>query len=172
MTHLVLVGLMGVGKSTVGRRVAAALHRPFLDSDEIVEAATGRTVREIWLTDGEAAFRVFETAALVDTLASAVPSVIAAAGGVVLADANRHALRASEALVIWLRADPAVLAERSTRGDHRPLLDGDPASTLQIMATERAELYEDVADVVVDVGARSVDQVVDAVLASPEVRRG
>ena len=82
--HIVLVGLMGTGKTTTGRLVAARLGRRLLDSDEMVEARTGRTVREIWRDEGEPAYRVLETAALQEALAATDPLVIAAAGGVVL----------------------------------------------------------------------------------------
>ena len=82
--HLVLVGLMGTGKSTVGRRLADILDRPLHDSDEMIEARTGTTVREIFVDQSEAAFRAVETAVLLDALAAETPSVIAAAGGIVL----------------------------------------------------------------------------------------
>jgi len=166
VTHLVLVGLMGTGKSTVGRRVAATLGRPFLDSDELIEQATGRTVRQIWRTDGESAFRVLETDVLRRALASETPAVIAAAGGVVLSAANRDALNDADATVVWLSADPEVLITRATRGVHRPLLDDDPEAALRAMAVERADLYRAVADVTIDVSDREVDDVVQTVLAA------
>jgi shikimate kinase len=166
MTHLVLVGLMGTGKSNVGKRVAATLGRPFLDSDELIEQATGRTVRQIWRTDGESAFRVLETDALRGALASEPPAVIAAAGGVVLSAANRDALNDADATVVWLSADPEVLINRATRGVHRPLLDEDPEAALRAMAAERADLYRAVADVTIDVSDREVDDVVQTVLAA------
>jgi shikimate kinase len=97
VTHLVLVGMMGVGKSTVGRMVAAELDRPLFDSDEMIEERTGRTVREIWATDGEPAFRTLETDTLLEALAEPEPSVIAAAGGVVLSERNREALQTADA---------------------------------------------------------------------------
>jgi len=161
--HVVLVGLMGSGKTTVGRLLAQRLGRPFVDSDEVIEAREGRTVREIWLTDGEPAFRELETAALRAALAGEVPSVIAAAGGVVLADRNRLAITESGVDVVWLHADPEVLAGRATRGDHRPLLDGDPAATLRAMATDREELYREVATAAIDVADRSPAEVADAI---------
>ena len=160
---MVLVGLMGSGKTTVGRLLAQRLGRPFVDSDEVIEAREGRTVREIWLTDGEPAFRELETAALLAALAAEAPSVIAAAGGVVLAERNRLAIKAAHVHVVWLRADPTVLVGRAKRGDHRPLLDGDPAATLRAMATEREELYRDVATATVDVAHRSPAEVADAI---------
>jgi shikimate kinase len=141
--------MMGSGKTSAGRQVAAALGRRFVDSDEQVEAATGRTVREIFETDGEPAYRVHEREALVSALAVAEPSVVAAAGGVVLDAGNRAALR--RATVVWLRARPEVLASRVTRGDHRPLLADDPLGTLTRLTDERRHLYEEVADHVVDV---------------------
>ena len=100
------------------------------------------------------AYRVLETAALVDALDSPEPSVIAAAGGVVLREENRAALRAADALVVWLVADVDVLADRAITGDHRPLLEDDPLGALQRMREAREPLYREVADVVVDTRAR------------------
>jgi shikimate kinase len=160
----VLVGLMGSGKSTVGRLVAARLGRPFRDSDEMIEVTAGRTVRDIWLADGEPAFRMLETAALRGALDDTEPSVIAAAGGVVLAEANRRALRAADATVIWLTADPATLVGRASRGNHRPLLDDDPAGTIEAMAEERDELYREVADATVDTAGRTPAEVAAEVI--------
>jgi shikimate kinase len=162
--HLVLIGMMGTGKTTVGHIVAERLQRPFLDSDEEIEARTGHTVREIFEQHGEAAFRTLETDVLEEALAAPEPAVIAAAGGVVLSERNRRALQRAPARVVWLCADPANLVERVQRGGHRPLLDGDPAATLQRMWDERHELYRSVADVVVAVDGRSVDDIVEEVL--------
>jgi shikimate kinase len=164
VTHLVLVGMMGTGKTTVGTRLAERLRRPLVDSDALIEATTGRTVREIFLDDGEEAFRALETAALVGALGADAPLVVAAAGGVVLREQNRRALLDADAVVVWLRADPSLLVDRVGSGDHRPLLDGDPAGTLQRMFVERAPWYREVADAVVDVDDRTVDEVVDAVV--------
>jgi 5-deoxy-5-amino-3-dehydroquinate synthase len=164
--HVVLVGLMGSGKTTVGEIVAARLGRPFIDSDAVIETRTGRTVREIWHTDGEPAYRVLETAALRDFLDSPEPSVIAAAGGVVLREENRAALKAADALVVWLDADVDVLVARATTGDHRPLLDDDPLGAMTQMDRERDPLYREVSDVVVDTTGRSPDDVADEILVS------
>lgn len=162
--HLVLVGMMGSGKSTVARIVADRLGRRVVDSDAVIEARTGRTVREIFATDGEAAFRALETEVLVAALAEPEPVVIAAAGGVVLSAANRDALARSGARVVWLRGDPATLANRVTHGAHRPLLDDDPLGTLQRMANEREHLYREVAHAVVTVDHRPPVEVAEAVL--------
>jgi shikimate kinase len=157
--------MMGSGKTTVGRRVAAALGRRLRDSDEEVEARTGRTVREIFESDGEPAFRAEEALALADALGDPAPAVVAAAGGVVLDPGNRSRLREA-GTVVWLDAAPEDLARRvSTRG-HRPLLGDDPLDALRRLDGERRPLYAEVADHVVRVGAgRSVDQVVADVLA-------
>jgi 5-deoxy-5-amino-3-dehydroquinate synthase len=163
--HIVLVGLMGSGKTTVGEIVAARLGRPFVDSDAVIEERTGRTVREIWHTDGEPAYRVLETAALRDFLDSPEPSVIAAAGGVVLREENRAALKEAAALVVWLDADVDVLAARATTGDHRPLLDDDPLGAMTQMDREREPLYREVAGVVIDTTDRSPEDVADEILA-------
>jgi len=156
--------MMAVGKTTVARAAAEQLARPLFDSDVMIEERTGRTVREIFADDGEPAFRALETEVLKVALASAEPAVIAAAGGVVISGVNRAALKAANAQVVWLRAEPATLVERIHGGDHRPLLDGDPAGTLQRMLDEREALYREVADAVVVVDDRSIAEVVEAVL--------
>ncbi len=162
--HLVLVGMMGVGKSTVGRAVAAQLHRPLFDSDEMIEERVGRTVREIWLDEGEPAFRALETDVLREAIEQEEPSVIAAAGGVVLSEANRAILTSPDAHVVWLRADVDVLVDRVRSGPHRPLLDDDPAGVLRRLHDEREPLYQEVADAIVSVDNRTVNDVTKAVL--------
>ena len=162
--HVVLVGMMGAGKSAVGRRVAARLVRPFSDSDTVVEDRVGRTVGEIWRHDGEAAFRRLEAEALQESLADPTPAVIAAAGGTVMDAGSRAALLADDAVVIWLRADPAILLGRVRHGDHRPLLEDDPAGVLARLNDERAALYDEVSDVVIDVDDLDLDEVAARVL--------
>jgi shikimate kinase len=162
--HIVLVGMMGVGKSSVGRALASRLDRPLLDSDEMVEQTTGRTVREIWDADGEPQFRSLEAAALRAALASPEPAVIAAAGGAVLSLENRELLAADDACVVWLLAGVDILLERVRNGMHRPLLDADPEGTLTEMFEQREALYREVADAIVSVDHRSPNDVMHAVL--------
>ncbi|MEJ7585207.1 MAG: shikimate kinase [Acidimicrobiales bacterium] len=148
--HVVLVGMMGSGKTTVGRRLAAHLGRPFFDADEELALRTGRTVREWFENSGEDAFRQAETEVLHKLLAEPSAAVIAAGGGLVVREVNRRSL-AEEAFVVWLRADPPFLAGRVQQKDHRPLIDGDVAATLSRLHAERAGWYDEVADAVIDV---------------------
>jgi shikimate kinase len=164
MTHLVLVGMMGTGKSTVGRIVAERLGVAFHDTDDLVEQRAGRSVRELFREEGEDAFRRLETEVLVDALAAEEPAVVAAAGGVVLRPENRAALAAADARVVWLCAEPETLLERVRNGMHRPLLDDDPEGTLRRMHADREPLYREVADAIVSVDHRSIHEVVEAVL--------
>jgi shikimate kinase len=156
--------MMGAGKSSVGRVLAHRLGRPLYDSDEMIEARTGRTVREIWNEDGEPVFRALEAEVLAEALDATVPSVIAAAGGVVLSESNREVLAGDRAHVVWLMADVDLLVDRVKHGMHRPLLDDDPEGTLRRMYDARAALYQEVADAIVSVDHRSVNDVAGAVL--------
>jgi len=168
--RLVLVGMMGAGKTTVGRELAARLGWRFLDSDDLVEAATGRTVSEIFATGGEAAFRAEESRALADALSAGSPAVVSAAGGSVLDPANRRRL-ATAGTVVWLRAGPATLADRVGDGAGRPLLRDDPGTALAELDAVRRPLYGEVADVVVDVDDLDPSTVTDRILAATALVR-
>lgn len=175
MTHLVLIGLMGAGKSSVGRRCATLLDRPFVDTDELVEVVAGRTVADIFATDGEREFRARERAAVADACAAPEPSVISCGGGAVLDAANRRALRA-HGVVVWLDAPPAVLAARAASdasGSVRPLLaSGDGAVTLQRLDRMRRPVYEAAAHARVDTDGLDEDAVAGRVLAALAAREG
>jgi len=162
---LVLVGLMGVGKTTVGEVVAKRLGRQLVDSDLRIEARTGRTVKQIRDEDGVAEMRLQEAAALFDALDDDEPRVIAAAAGVVLDPGNRERLNAADVDVVWLTADPVLLAPRTSTRGHRPFLEDDPIGTLRHMQDEREPLYREVADRIVAVDGLTPDEVADRVLA-------
>jgi shikimate kinase len=158
--HVALVGLSGVGKSTVAPLLATRRGCVAVDLDRAVELRTGRTVAEVFAADGEEAFRDLESAELARALVGP-PSVVATGGGVVLRPSNR-ALLAEHAVVAWLRAEASELAVRVTRSAQaRPLLADDPASTLRRLAAEREALYEQVADIVVDVSGLGPSDVAD-----------
>lgn len=137
---IVLVGLMGAGKSTVGRRLATRLALPFVDADTEIEAAAGMTISDIFARFGEAHFRDGERR-VIQRLIDGRPKVIATGGGAFVNDETR-ALILSDALAIWLDAPVEVLAERVRRRDTRPLLRGrDPVQVLRELAAARNPLY-------------------------------
>jgi shikimate kinase len=165
--HLVLIGLMGAGKTTVGRRAAARLSRDFVDTDDIVVAHAGTSIAEIFRAGGEPRFRALERVAVADACASPAPLVIACGGGAVLDPENRRVLRAA-GVVVWLRAPAALLAARVGDGAARPLLEHDAAGTLARLEQLREPAYEAAAHTVVDVDGLDVDAVTDAVLEAYE----
>jgi len=167
----VLVGMMGAGKSTVARLVAARLGRPYVDTDTEVEKAAGSSVAEIFSVHGEAGFRAEESRVLAAVLSADVPAVVSVGGGAVIDPANRDALRAG-ATVVWLRARPETLARRVGRNADRPLLraldggpePGGPAAALARIEAQRRGLYEEVASVVIDVDTLAPAAVADRVV--------
>jgi len=163
--RLLLVGMMGAGKSTVGRLLADRLGWRYLDSDAQVAQTTGRTVPEIFAEDGEAAFRAEETKALIEAVSGADPTVVSVAGGAVLSEENR-ALLVRSGTVVWLRARPETLAKRVGDGAGRPLLGDDPGAALAALYEVRRPLYESVASVTVDVDDLPPEVVVERVLAA------
>lgn len=160
---IVLIGMMGSGKTAVGRKLAGRLGCRFVDTDEWVEAKSGKPVRRVFEEDGEDVFRTLESEALLAALGQGNDVVLAAAGGSVLAADNRAAIRDRASNVIWLDADHSTLVERTSRGAHRPLLDGDAARRLAALQRERRPLYEDVARVRIDTTDRAIDDIVDEV---------
>lgn len=162
---LVLIGYRGTGKSTVGRLVADRLGRPFVDADRVLEARAGRSIAAIFADQGEAAFRDLEAAILADLTARGDGAILATGGGAILRDSNRAALRRF-GVVVWLTADPEILAARLDRDrDARPALTA--AGTLDEIAAvlrDRTPLYRAVADVEVATTGRDPSAVADAVL--------
>jgi len=161
---IALVGLMGVGKSSVGRRLANALELPFRDADAEVEAAAGRSIADIFADLGEAAFREGERR-VIARLLDLPPHVLATGGGAFMNDQTRELIK-SKAISVWLKTDLDVLARRVGRKDTRPLLIGkDPLEVLQAQAEARYPVYG-LADVIVETGDAAhhvtVDQVIRA----------
>ena len=149
---MVLVGLMGSGKTSVGRRLATRLGWPLRDSDKEIEAATGLTVRELRQRDGVDAMHALEARQLLDALADPEPSVIAAAASTVEVPACREALRDPNVAVMWLRASPAALAKRfAARDRHRPEFGSSPEAFLAEQAERRDPLFASLDPIVIDV---------------------
>ncbi|MGA0545730.1 shikimate kinase [Brevundimonas sp. VNH65] len=161
---IALVGLMGAGKSTVGRRLAARLGLAFADGDDEIEKAAGMTVSDIFASLGEAAFREGEARVMRRLLEG--PPIVLATGGGAMMNADTRALLKERAHTVWLRADIRVIAQRVARRDTRPLLRGkDPFQTLSAMAEVRYPHYAQ-ADVAVDVGGGAHSQAVEAVITA------
>ncbi|MGH9137638.1 MAG: shikimate kinase [Acidimicrobiales bacterium] len=164
--HLVLVGMMGAGKTTIGRRVANLLGRPFVDADEAFVAKFGQTIGEVFERDGEGAFRAMESKLLHDLLTVAEPMLIAAGGGAVISEANRTLLSKPDVHVVYLHAEPAFLASRAEARPHRPLLaDADVETTIGRLFGEREAWYRQVADDIVDISMGSKKDVAAHVAA-------
>ena len=162
MGTIVLTGFMGTGKSEVGRRLAKRLGRPFVDTDQLVEAQAGKSVAAIFSDDGEAAFRALEREAVVAATARG-DAVIAVGGGAILDPINVERLRAA-GVVVCLSADAATIIRRIGDVARRPLLaGGDPRATVERLLGERGPAYERAADVTVDTSDRNVGEVVESV---------
>lgn len=162
-----LVGMMGAGKTTVGRMVASRMGWKYLDTDEEVERSTGQSVARIFESSGEAHFRSEESAVLRKAVLRDDPTVVAVAGGAVLDPQNRSLLqraRQGGAHVVWLRAQPHTLAARVGSGSGRPLLAGSPQGALAHLEMERRPYYEELAGCVVDVDDLEASAVADLVI--------
>jgi shikimate kinase len=144
---IVLIGMMGAGKSSIGRKLALALEIPFVDADAEIEAAAGMTIPEIFSTHGEPYFRAGE-ARVIARLLDGGPQVLATGGGAFMHEGTRRAIRA-KGISIWLKADYEVLIRRIKRRTDRPMLKTDnPAATLKALIGERYPVYAE-ADITV-----------------------
>jgi shikimate kinase len=162
---VVLVGLMGAGKSTIGRALAAALALPFRDADTEIERAARRTVAEIFAERGEQEFRDGERRVIARLLTQEPPHVLATGGGAFIHPETR-ALARERALSVWLKTDLEVLARRVGRRNTRPLLHGrDPLEVLTALAEQRYPLYSE-AHVTVETGETSVATSLASALAA------
>lgn len=165
----VLVGAPGAGKSSVGRRLAQRLGCPFADSDALVEERAGKSVSDIFVSDGEAVFRDLEhqevTSALTD-----FDGVLSLGGGAVMDERTREALRGNT--VIWLQVDLTNATQRVGMNSARPLLLGNVRGTMLTMLEERTPLYEQVATYTVNTSGRSIKEVVTEVAELMETAHG
>ena len=161
---VVMIGLMGAGKTTIGRRLASALGWHFVDSDQEIIEAAGCSIADIFEIYGEAIFRDLEQRVLLRLIGSK-PCVIATGGGAFINPVIRAAVK-EKAISIWLKADLDILLERVSRRDTRPLLKtGDKGAILSKLMEERYPVYAE-ADIVVDSNAGLHEAIVDKALAA------
>jgi shikimate kinase len=159
---VVLIGLMGAGKTAVGRRLAQRLDLPFIDADSEIEEAAGQSIKEIFAEHGEAYFREGERKVIARLLGGG-PQVLATGGGAYMNPETRASISA-QGISVWLRADLRVLLKRVHRRDHRPLLTaGDPETVMKKLMAERNPIYAK-ADLVVDSRDVPHDVIVGAVI--------
>lgn len=167
---IVLVGLMGAGKTTVGRRLAAALGLPFKDADHEIEVAAGRTIQEIFDERGEAEFRRGER--LVITRLLREPPHVLATGGGAFMDPRTRAVVKDKAVSVWLRADLDVLMRRVERREGRPLLRAeDPRAVMERLMRERYPVYAE-ADFTIESSPGPHATAVEAILTALQPRFG
>jgi shikimate kinase len=150
--RVILVGMMGSGKSTIGRLLSEATGWPYVDNDELVRRSHGATPRELLAERGEAVMRAAESSALARGLEVPEPAIIGVAAGTILDPSNRELLK-SGGIVVWLRTGADALASRAMEAEHRPWIDAGGGSWIRDAAAEREPLYASVADITIDTTA-------------------
>jgi shikimate kinase len=161
---IVLVGLMGAGKTNIGRRLAVRLNLPFFDSDSEIEAAAGESIEEIFRNRGEEAFRDGERRVICRLLAQ--PAHVLATGGGAFMDPATRAAIARRGVSVWLRADLDILLARVSRRNNRPLLQqSDPRAVLSALIESRYPVYAE-ADLIIDSGEGPAEQTASRVIAA------
>jgi len=164
--NIILVGPMGAGKTTIGRLLSQSLVREFYDSDKVIEENAGADIPWIFDKEGEEGFRKRETCTLAHMLNHQDERIVlATGGGIVMRDENRKLLRDSNALVVYLYASVAQQLYRTSKSNHRPLLqNGDPKATLKKLFQVRDPLYREVANVIVETDSRHPKSVANKTL--------
>ena len=165
--NIVLIGLMGCGKSTVGRKLQTMLGYPMIDTDHLIEEKTGMSIPEIFARRGEQAFRDLESAILQELSAPHTPRrIIATGGGIVCRKANRKAL-SKLGYVVWLQAPVDVILQRTSRNRDRPLLQtADPRAKVEQLLLERSPLYHDIADLELETAGLETEEIACGILES------
>lgn len=158
--RVILVGMMGSGKSTIGRLLSEATGWPYVDNDELVLRTHGATSRQLLAERGEAAMRAAESSALALGLEVPVPAIIGVAAGTILDTSNRELLQ-SGGIVVWLRADAASLEARAMGSAHRPWLDTGDESWIRETVATRDPLYASIAEITVDTASAPADAVAE-----------
>ena len=162
---IVLVGLMGAGKTAIGKRLATKIELPFVDADTEIEKAAGMTIKEIFEEHGEAYFRDGEQRVIARILQEEGPQILATGGGAYMNTETRKTIQ-KMGVSIWLKADFDVLMERVSRKSHRPLLQNeDPAAVMKSLITERYPVYQQ-ADITVQSRDVAHEVIVDEIMVS------
>jgi shikimate kinase len=167
--RVVLVGMMGSGKSTIGRELAGRTGWRYFDNDELLEMMRGETAKALLANDGVTELREGESQALLLGLQQPAPCIVGAAAGTILDEQLRAALR-DQAIVVWLTALPGTLARRARGSAHRPWLSGDAEAWMTTTIEERAPLYESVADITVSTERPRPEAVAAQIAAALEER--
>jgi len=164
-TCVFLVGMPGSGKSTIGKALAKALNRPFIDLDHAIEERCGVAIPVIFEIEGEQGFRKRETQALQEVTANQAASVVATGGGAVLAAQNRE-LIGQQGITVYLKAPIDELLRRTSRDRNRPLLvTDDPKARLQALYEQRSPIYDALADIVLETGIASASATVQQIVS-------
>lgn len=165
--NIVLIGLMGSGKSTIGRKLQTLLGYPMIDTDHLIEEKARMTVSEIFAKRGEPAFRELESAILNELSAPGTPRrIIATGGGIIGRKANRRLL-SKLGYVVWLQAPVDVILQRTARNRDRPLLqDENPRAKIEKLLIERSPLYHEIADLELETAGLETEEIACGILES------
>lgn len=164
--NYVLIGFMGSGKTSVGVRLSYLLKRTFADTDKMIEDREGKSISEIFATEGEAAFRDKETQLLLELRSGFCGNILSVGGGTPLREENRKLLK-QLGTVIYLRIRPETVYKRLQGDTKRPLLQCDnPLERITKLLEQRKDVYEDAADIVVDVDGLDMEEVISLIMQS------
>lgn len=170
--NIILIGIMGCGKTSMGIRLSYRLRSTFLDTDRQIEKEQQCTISEIFAAKGEAAFRMLETEQLQELLSTAEGQIISTGGGLPVREENRKLLK-QLGTVIWLTVTPETVYERLKEDITRPLLQGEnPLEKIKELTEKRTEYYRDAADVIVDTEGKSQDEITEEIAALWMKRKG
>ena len=164
MGNIILIGFMGCGKTSVGIKLSYRMRQPMLDTDKLIEKDEGRTISEIFETDGESYFRDLETECIKKLTKTVNNQIISVGGGLPIREEN-HALLKELGVVVYLRASAETVYERVKHDTTRPLLQGDdPQQKIRELMGKRAAVYEQAADVIIDVDGKDFDTIMDEIV--------